>query len=335
VSSSEPSIQIVVVNWNTAGELGRCLESIAASERAPSIEVVVVDNGSSDGSRELVSREHPEVRLHEPSENLGFGRAVNLGASGSHTEWLVAANADIEVGPTTLADLAEVLASVPQDVGVVAPRLLGRDGRPQRSVFADPRLSDALAAGVGLHRLSRRVRARLRLGASAAPDRAGDVDYAMGAFLAVRRQAFDRVGGFDDRQWMYAEDLDICWRLRRAGWRVRYEPGIDVVHVGGASTSQLFADEEVSIRILAAAYTWLELRRGARVAKAFYAIQLASAQARAFVARARRRARVGDWSPSPAEGWVRIIHSSWQRRPDALSPGSAERVNPAERPGPA
>lgn len=269
-------VTIAVVSWNTRDLLRRCLDSLAPLHSSGVAETWVVDNGSGDGSPELVRAEFPWVRLVEAEENLGFGRAVNLVARRTAGEWIVAANADVAVTPGAL----EELLRVGPDVGAVAPRLVMPDGRTQHSVHPFPSLRLALAFNLGLAALLPGLGSRLLLEGKWKPHGAQRVDWAHGAFLAVRRAAFDAAGGFDEDQWMYAEDLDLCWRLRRAGWGVEYRPAAAVNHEVAASTTQAFADARTA-RHLRAAYRWMARRQGVAQARAYAAINAIGALARA------------------------------------------------------
>ena len=269
-----PEVTVAVVSWNTRELLGRCLRSLAAAAEAGIASVVVVDNGSTDGSAELVEREHRWATLVRPGANLGFGPAVNLVAATSSAEWVAAANADVALLPGALE--AMLAAGRNPAVGAVAPKLVMPDGRPQHSVHPFPGLGLALAFNLGLGRLAPRLGERLCLPGRWDPERPRNVDWALGAWLLVRRSAFDAVEGFDPCQWMYAEDLDLCWRLRRAGWRVAYEPRAEVRHEVSAATRAAFAGERER-RHIAAAYAWMARRRGIGAAWAYAAINVAGA----------------------------------------------------------
>lgn len=271
-------VAIAVVSWNTRDLLRRCLESLAPLSEAGAADVWVVDNGSTDGSRELVRSAFPWVELVEPEENLGFGPAVNLVSRKTAGAWIVAANADIEVTPGALEELIRPAAG--DGVGAVAPRLVMPDGRTQHSVHPFPSVGLALAFNLGLPALLPGLGARLLLEGRWQPRGDQPVDWAHGAFLALRRDAFEAVGGFDEEQWMYAEDLDLCWRLREAGWGTEYRPAAVVRHEVAAATRQAFADARTA-RHLTAAYAWMARRQGRGRARAYAAINACGALIRA------------------------------------------------------
>ena len=272
-----PPVTVAVVSWNTRPLLERCLQSLAPEVEAGRAEVWVVDNGSTDGSPEAVREHAPWAALLEPGENLGFGRAVNLVARRTGSDWLAAANADVALEPGALEALLEAGAGA--EVGAVAPRLILPDGSTQHSVYHFPTLPFTLAFNLGVPQRSSRMADRLCLEGRWDASRARTVDWAIGAFLLLRRSAFEAVGGFDERQWLYAEDLDLCWRMRGAGWSVRYEPRARVRHDASAATDAAFGDRKVD-RFMAATYAALLRRRGAAVTRAIAAVNVAGAAAR-------------------------------------------------------
>ena len=238
----EASVAIAVVSWNTRDLLARCLESLRPEAERGLAEVWVVDNASTDGSAELVRDRFGWVRLVASPENLGFGRAVNLVAERTTGEWIACANADVALRPGALDAL---LAAAERDpgAGALAPRLVLPDGSTQHSVFAFPTVPWALALNTYAFRLVPRLGDRMALPGRWDSTRARRVPWAVAAFLLVRRRAWDAVGGFDERQWMYAEDLDLGWRLRQAGWATRYEPSAVVDHENAAATTQAWGPE--------------------------------------------------------------------------------------------
>jgi N-acetylglucosaminyl-diphospho-decaprenol L-rhamnosyltransferase len=236
------TVAVAVVSWNTRDLLARCLESLEPEVERGLAEVWVVDNASTDGSPEMVGEDFGWVQLVASPENLGFGRAVNLVAERTASEWVVPANADVALRPGALERLLEAGQRDP-GAGALAPRLVLPNGETQHSVFAFPSIPFALALQSGAFRLSRRLSDRMALIGHWNSTRDRRVPWAIAAFLMVRRRAWDQVGGFDERQWMYAEDLDLGWRLREAGWGTRYVPAAVVDHAGGASTTQAWGHE--------------------------------------------------------------------------------------------
>jgi GT2 family glycosyltransferase len=285
-------VSVAVVSWNTRDLLERCLRSLEPHARSGLAQVWVVDNGSSDGSAELVRERFDWVALEEPGENLGYGRAVNLVAERTKTPWLVASNADVTLEPGAL----ERLLATGRDsgAGVVAPRLILPDGSTQHSVYGFGNLPTLIAFNTGLHRAIPGLGDRLLIEGHWNPERARAVPWALGAFLLIRREAFEAAGGFDPAQWLYAEDVDLGWRLGKAGWRTLYEPAARVHHAHGAAARQAFGERPYELW-MAATYDWIERRHGRVRRRASAAINLAGALARRDRAWARvhRRALSG------------------------------------------
>lgn len=305
-------VTVAVVSWNTRELLGRCLRSLRADHDAARAEVWVVDNASGDGSAELVAAEFPWARLLRCGENLGFGPAVNRVAAETSAPWLALANADTAPEPGALAAL---LAAGERDpgAGALAPRLLLPDGSTQHSVHPFPTLALTAAFNLGLVRRSRRLGDRLCLEGHWDPERAREVDWALGAFLLVRRSAFDTIGGFDERLRLYAEDLDLCWRLARTGWRTRYEPAARVVHEQSAAAQQAFGPDQTA-QWMGASYAWLRLRRGRALARATATLNIAGAGARATLYGAAARAAPGRFAAARDlnRRWLRAHREGWR-----------------------
>lgn len=254
-------VTVAVVSWNTRELLARCLGSLAEEAGRGRVEVWVVDNASTDGSPEMVAERYPWARLVASPENLGFGRAINLVAGRTQSPWLATANADVALRPGALDAL---LAAAERDpgAGALAPRLVLPDGRTQHSVFAFPTVPFTLLLATGAYRLSAPLADRYAFVGCWDSERERRVPWAVAAFLLVRRTAWEAAGGFDERQWMYAEDLDLGWRLAGAGWPTRYVPGAVLDHESAASTTQLFGPE-LAPHWQRSTYGVLARRRGA------------------------------------------------------------------------
>ena len=281
-------VTIAIVSWNTRELLARCLDSLAPEVERGRAEVWVVDNASTDGSPDLVRERYGWVRLVASPANQGFGKAINLVARQTSSEWVATANADIALHPGALDAL---LAAGERDpgAGAIAPRLVLPDGETQHSVFAFPTITFSVLLATGAYKLSRTLGDRRAFVGHWDTERARRVPWAIAAFLLVRRSAWQEVGGFDERQWMYAEDLDLGWRLHTAGWATRYEPRAVVEHESAASTTQLFGPE-LAPHWQRATYGFLARRRGEGYARAVALCNLLGAIVRwvRLVALARR-----------------------------------------------
>lgn len=251
---------VAVISYNTRELLDLCLRSLAPDIDAGLAEVWVVDNASSDGSPAMVAAEHPRVRLVATGENLGYGRAVNLVGERTASRWLVASNADVALEPGALRRLVDAGEADPR-AGVVAPRLVLPDGQTQHSIWGFPTLATTVVQNMGVRLVPRALAERLAIRGGWNPDRERRVPWAVGAFLLVRREAWDRVGGFDAGQWMSAEDLDLGWRMREAGWATRYVPSAVVRHEESAATGVVWG-ADLPLHWQRCAYAWMVRRRG-------------------------------------------------------------------------
>ena len=286
-------ISVAVVSWNTRDVLERCLRSLEPDVESGLAEVWVVDNGSSDGSPELVRESFGWANLEVPGENLGYGRAVNLVGERTTAPWLAASNADVEFEPGTLERM--LTTGRESGAGAVAPRLILPDGSTQHSVYGFPSIFLLVAFNAGLYRIVPRLGDRLLIEGHWDPARSREVPWAMGAFLLLRREAFEAVGRFDPGQWMYAEDVDLGWRLGRAGWKTVYEPEARVHHASGAAARQAFGERPYE-RWMEESYDWVERRLGRRRRITAAALNTAGAVV--------RRDR----------GWARVHRRALQRR---------------------
>jgi GT2 family glycosyltransferase len=268
-------VVVAVISWNTRELLDRCLRSLRPWSESGEAQVWVVDNASSDGSAQLVQDEHPWVHLEASQENLGYGRAINLVADRTDSRWLAIANADIALRDGAL-DRLLAAGEADAGAGIVAPRLVLPDGSTQHSVWAFPTIGATTLQNLGT---------RVVRGAWDA-DRPRRVPWAVGAFLVIRRAAWDQIGGFDPGQWMSAEDLDLGWRMHRAGWATRYEPTAVVEHEESAATGEVWG-ADLPIHWQRCAYSWMVRRRGRLVTAAVGLLNFAGSAARYVRARAR------------------------------------------------
>jgi len=224
----------VVVNYNAREHLLNCVASLLGE----GVDIVIVaDNGSVDGSAAALSARYPEVKWAETGSNLGYGAAADLGAALSDSTYLLVCNPDVVLDDGCVATLRSFLEARP-DVAVVGPRIVDGMGALYPSARRFPDLGEALGHGfLGQfwpgNPFSRRYRMSDWDHVSART-----VDWVSGACFLVRRSAWEVVGGFDRAYFMYLEDVDLCWRLGRAGWAVAYEPAAQVVHVQGVSADR-------------------------------------------------------------------------------------------------
>jgi len=230
--NDEVPVVAVIVNWNAGDHLLACARTLVATGAA---EIVVVDNASTDDSlSRLEAAGLAQVEVVRAGRNLGYGSGINLGVSRAGTGHVLVCNPDLLLDEQCLPALLARLDS-DHGVGIVAPRLRNADGSTYVSGRPFPSLADAMGhAFVGLvwpaNPWSRRY---LQTGWDR--DEVTEVDWASGALLLVRRRTFDLLGGFDERFFMFMEDVDLCWRAGKAGWRVVIEPAAGAVHLVGVS----------------------------------------------------------------------------------------------------
>jgi N-acetylglucosaminyl-diphospho-decaprenol L-rhamnosyltransferase len=227
-----PRLSAIVVSYNTRDDLLRCLAALHAPGE-PSMDVIVVDNASHDGSADAVGAHFPAVRVVANAENLGFSKANNIGLRAASGEYALLVNSDCEVRPGAVATLLRLIDARP-DVAMAGPRHVGSDGSPQ--VSFGPNLT--LLAEWRQGRLVRGVKAGhadAQREAAALGARESEPDWLSASCVLARRSALEAVGGFDEGFFLYEEDVDLCLRLRRAGWRVVFTPAAEVVHHLGRS----------------------------------------------------------------------------------------------------
>lgn len=227
------SVSVVVPLYNGRDLISDCLASIPEGT-----EVIVVDDGSTDGAPEKVEAEFPAVRVLRNPANAGFGATSNRGLRAAAGDLRIVLNSDARFQPGAVDAL---VAALEPDIGIVGPRLEFADGSHQTSAAAFPTVGSILTGTFLLNDIYRvvfrRRRFRWELGmAKADHDHDHDVEWVKGACLGITAACFDTTGGFDEGYYMYAEETDLCWRAWQAGLRVRYVAGAHVVHLGGGST---------------------------------------------------------------------------------------------------
>jgi GT2 family glycosyltransferase len=228
-------LSAVIVNYNSGEVLPHCLSSLKEACANLNLEIVVVDNGSRDGSLAWVTQQEG-VRVVPLQRNVGFSRGNNIGASKARGAHYLFLNTDCFMFEGSLRVLMERLNS-DRSIAVVGPRLLNADGTLQRTCHNFPSPLVFFLEQTMLWRLMVRLPyARERLQIASDHARTRDVDWLLGACLLVRGEALHQAGGFDEGFFFYWEEADLCRRLADLGWRVVFEPAGEAVHLGGASS---------------------------------------------------------------------------------------------------
>ncbi len=235
--TGEPSLAVVVVNYNAGPHLYQCLRSLREAAGDAALEMVVVDNASRDGSLDTAEGAFPEVRVIRNDTNRGFAAAANEGIAATSAPYVFLLNPDAEVRAGTLSGLVKVADEHPR---AAAFGVLVRD--PDGSLYPSARRVPGLGVGLG-HAFLGLVKPDNRFSRKytmADWDRSTEreVEWVSGSAMLLRRAALGNVGPFDEGYFMYVEDVDLCTRLRKRGWRVVFTPEVEVMHVGGVSTGR-------------------------------------------------------------------------------------------------
>lgn len=221
-------VSIVILSYNTSSYLAECLSSVYKNVRDLPFEIIVVDNNSTDNSVHMVKTKFSKVRLIESEENLGFAKGVNLGVKHAKGEWVLLLNSDTRVHENSIEKLVG-FAKENQEVAVVGGKLKNRDGSTSSSYssFYTPlRIFLFLFWPMKKEKTLKDPKA---------------VDWVSGGFMLIKKEIFDKVHGFDPHFFMYIEDMELCYRLKKSGYKVYYYPKAIVEHVGQGSSNRTFA----------------------------------------------------------------------------------------------
>jgi len=227
-------ISILIVSWNTSQFLENCLASILAHPPTSPFEIWVVDNASTDNSPRMVHEKFPQVHLVENHDNVGFARANNQVMQICKGKYVLLLNPDTLVASGALQALVEFLEKHPE-AGAAGPRILNPDGSLQISSHPQPTLFRELWRMFHLDALSPYAAYPRTKWETNQPQ---EVDVLMGSCLLVRKEVLDQVGILDEDYFIYSEEVDLCYRIQRAGWHIYWVPQAEVVHFGGQSTQQ-------------------------------------------------------------------------------------------------
>lgn len=251
-----PKLTVIIVNWNGAKFLPDCLRSIADNPPSMPYEAVVVDNVSTDGSREWLGSDEAKAILGDgrlrvilSDENLGFGKANNLAIKKTKGEFVFILNPDTIVKPHAIDRLLQTLQSDGK-IGAVSPKLLNPDGTLQASVAGfPPNPATILVQGFRLTKLfPRRFRERMFYGEEWLHDKQIAVPVFWGTAILAKREMIEKVGSFDEDFFMYGEDVEWCARINRKGWTTVFVPVAEVIHLGGKSSEQAWEASETTLR---------------------------------------------------------------------------------------
>jgi GT2 family glycosyltransferase len=236
-NSSQTIVSIVIVSWNARDYLLQCLESLTPAACRYPMEIIVVDNASSDGSAELVENNFPKARLIRNPANLGFAKANNLGIAAGVGRYVCLINSDVKVLPDCISRLVDYCEQNP-DVGMVGPRIIGGDGKLQRSCRGFPTLWNMFCRALALNSIFPKIKLFTGYSLSYWPQNdTRAVDILTGCFWLVRRETMGQVGLLDETFFMYAEDMDWSRRFWFDGSKLVFVSSAEAIHYGGASSS--------------------------------------------------------------------------------------------------
>jgi GT2 family glycosyltransferase len=236
--SAPPEVSYIIVSYNTCDLLRECLETIYR-ERGVSFEVIVVDNASRDGSLAMVEREFSQVIAIQSGANLGFAAANNLAFARARGKYIVLLNSDAFLTPGAICQ-AVALMDASRETGLAGGRLVGRDGHWQPSARLFPSLLNEFLSLSGLAARFSHSRFFGRADRTWADVmEATETDWVPGAFSILRREVLEKVGFFDEDFFLYYEEVDLCRRIKNAGYKIQYWPQLQIVHIGGESSRQV------------------------------------------------------------------------------------------------
>ncbi len=311
------SLSVVVASHNSGRYLERCLGGVVGRGH----DVILVDNASVDGTVALARKTFRDVTIVELEKNLGYGAANNVGIARTSGEYVLVLNPDAWPVGDALERLLDA-ARLSPSAGIVGPRLVDLDGKQEQSVRGFPTLWRLATQYFFLRWLAPRSNLMNAFyGAGVDPAKPGDVEWVVGAALLIRRKAFEEAGGFDDRFFMYDDEVDLAYRLRSLGWQVVYCPEAEFVHVGGGSTrvraTEMYREQ------LRSHIRFIDKHRGRRQAEHARRMLATAMRLRAVVFRGERRRISAD-----AGRWLASHHvETLLRAPEASGGRSATHVD--------
>lgn len=238
-NSSTPKISIIIVNYRVPDEIVRLLKSIEDAELYNDSEIIIIDNASQDESQEIVTEKFSNISWIQLKNNIGFGKACNAAALRAKGKYTLLLNPDTLISKNTLLDSYNFMESN-EDIGLMGPKIINHDGEFQRQCRRSfPTPVNAFFYFTGLSKLFPKSKTFGKYNLSYMdPNEAGDVDAISGSFMFIRNTLFKQIGGFDKDFFMFGEDLDLCIKVKNAGFRVTYNPGIQIIHFKGQSCNK-------------------------------------------------------------------------------------------------
>lgn len=246
LKSKIPDVSVIIVNWNTRDLLQQALESLYQETHDITFETIVIDNASRDGTTDYIQKEWQQVKIIALHENLGFGVANNIGFKESSGRYILVLNSDTIVLPSTLSGMVGFLDTHPK-AGCVGCRHLNPDGTLQGSMDSFPSLFKDFLCFSDMYRIPvLQPFLQKKYPYWSNHDKICKVDWVNGSCMMVRCEVIEEVGGFDNGCFMYAEELDWCYRMKNAGWEVFFTPESEIIHIGGQSSKKI-ADKRITL----------------------------------------------------------------------------------------
>jgi len=312
-------LSIIIVNWNSKDYLAKCLESVYAHTKDLDYEVIIVDNASFDGCDHLISECYPQVKFIQSDANLGFGGANNLGYKNSSGRILLFLNPDTELRDAAIKRLHDFLAGNGK-AGAVGCRLLNSDLTVQTSCIQ--RYPTILNQLLDADYLKNRYPGWALWGLEPLADKTGaprEVEVISGACFMVKREAFEKAGMFGSEYFMYAEDVDLSYKIRALGYAVCFLNNVEVIHHGGKSSDNYNQFDINAILKRESIYRFLKTYRGTTYAAVYRYTTALGALIRLMVLKAKRSPSGGETKTQTdaQRKWKEILswsldHQAWQ-----------------------
>ncbi len=263
-------VAVIIVNWNSRVQVEACLESLYGFTTIQDLEVIVIDGASYDGCDQMVATKFPSVKYLQAESNVGFAKANNLASKTASSKFLLFLNPDTELVDDAIPRLLRAARTLPR-AGIIGCKLLNADRSLQMtSVLNFPTITNRVLDSEYLRRKFPRSGLWGHRAFLQATDTAFPVEAVSGACILISRELFDKVGGFTEDYFMYAEDIDLCYKVRNMGLEVYHNPDVAIIHYGGASTATLKSTFS-SVMLRESCYRFFLLRRGTVYACAYRA----------------------------------------------------------------
>ena len=233
-------LSVIVVNWNTKKLLENCLASIFKFTKGISFEMIIVDNGSTDGSQALVKEKFPQVKLILNKSNLGFTKANNQGMKVAKGQYILLLNSDTYLIENSFKKLLDKTQSIEGNLGALGPLLLNEDKSVQQSVGFFPNLPQVFWWMTFIDDLpGGQLLSPYHVDHDSFYRKDQKVDWVTAAAILVPAKVIKRVGPFDEKIFMYGEEIEWCWRIKKAGFKVNFTPSTKIVHIGRGSSQKI------------------------------------------------------------------------------------------------